>query len=88
MKTITKWTIAAAVANLLLLPATLTPSTGAAEAETRAAEIDPAMTAQLFDCCSESVARAPYCCKRCCWFRTGCQHCSAGPATKLEDEIP
>lgn len=79
MKTITKWIIAVTVANLVLLPATLTPTT-------RAAATPPAATAPLFDCCSESASRASYCCKQCCWLRAGCHRCGAEPASGLEQE--
>lgn len=81
MKTITKWIIAATVANLLLLPATLTPSAGAAE--TDSAGVD-----SIFDCCSETAAQASYCCKRCCWFPTKCHGCGAELASKPERDGP
>lgn len=82
MKTITKWIIAVTVANLLLLPATLTPPSRAA------AEVDSAAAAPLFDCCSESFARTSYCCKQCCWFRAGCHRCGAELAFRPEQDTP
>lgn len=78
MKTIKKWIIAAVVANLLLLPATLTPAT-------KAAETDSAGAASVFDCCSESAALGSYCCKRCCWLPAGCHRCGAERAKPAQD---
>lgn len=78
MKTITKWIIAVAVANILLLPLTLAP-------EKEAVAVQPPVTTGLFDCCGGSAARASFCCRRCCWFPRSCAGCpSATPSTRQE----
>lgn len=73
MKNTTKWIIAAAVANILLLPLTLAP-------EKEAAAAQPPATTGLFDCCGGSAARASFCCRRCCWRPLSCAGCP--PATR------
>ncbi len=71
MKIITKWIIAAIVANILLLPATFAPAQKAA--------VTPQGRPFLHDCCRESESRAPYCCEQCCWEQDNCNDCLGAP---------
>lgn len=68
MRNTTKWIVAVAVANVLLLPLTFAPDTKAVAAQ-------PVAASNLHDCCKGSAGRASFCCRKCCWQRSGCDEC-------------
>lgn len=67
MRPITKWILAVAVANALLLPVTFAPARNAA--------VPPQAASLRYDCCREAAGRASYCCHKCCWRRSNCSKC-------------
>ena len=71
MRPITKWILAVAVANALLLPVTFAPAKEAAVA--------PQVQSLWYDCCREAAGRASYCCRECCWRRSDCSRCLEAP---------